>query len=201
MLTGVAIDYPEILVKLNSKTMSIRDGTQYRSCSGDSFIRASRGFTFIELLIVIAIAGILSALAAPSFSSFLKREKISAVSDEFVSAIHVVRSAAIRSGVPVILCASGDGSSCGGQWSDGWFAFKDDDRDAAPAATEQVVLRRKSESSGPEISVSALNGGSVSAVRFNYRGAPDSALSVVVTLGSESHSISVSSFGKPRHNE
>lgn len=201
MLTGVAIDYPEILVKINRKTMSIRGGKQSRNCSGDSFIRAARGFTFIELLIVIAIAGILAALAAPSFSSFLKREKILAVSDELVSAIQVVRSAAIRSGVPVILCASGDGNSCGGQWSDGWFAFKDDDRDASPAATEQVVLRRKSQSSGPQISVSSLNGGSVNAVRFNYRGAPDSALSVLVTLDSESRSISVSPFGKPRHNE
>ncbi len=167
----------------------------------DPPVIAERGFTFLELLVVIAIAGILVGLAVPSFNTFMERERLSALSNEFVSAVYVVRSAAIKSGVPVVLCASDDGSSCGSQWNDGWLAFVDDDRDASPGATELVVLRQSGDANASQISVDSVSGDSLNAVRFNYRGAPDVALSVTVTSGSLSHSITVTHFGKPRHND
>lgn len=155
----------------------------------------------IELLVVIGIAGILVALAMPSFSLFLDRQKISTLTEEFSSSVIVARSAAIKSGIPVILCASSDGSSCGVQWDDGWIAFRDDDRDAVFDVAEPIVLMQDSASSNAGISVVSLAGDDVNAVGFNYRGAPDSALSVSVSRGEQSQLMSISPFGKTRHHD
>ena len=45
-------------------------------------ISAKSGFTLIELLIVIAIVGILSALAIPSFSAYVERAKVARAVEE-----------------------------------------------------------------------------------------------------------------------
>ncbi len=39
------------------------------------------GFTLLELMIIVAILGILTALAAPSFTSLLERRKIIAAAE------------------------------------------------------------------------------------------------------------------------
>jgi len=51
--------------------------------------KAQKGFTLIELMIVIAIIGILASVALPAYQTYVKKAKFS----EVVSATSVIRSA------------------------------------------------------------------------------------------------------------
>lgn len=54
------------------------------------------GFTLLELMIIVAILGILTALAAPSFTSLLERRKIIASAEAIQSDLRWARGEAIK---------------------------------------------------------------------------------------------------------
>lgn len=95
----------------------------------------ARGFTLFELMIVLSIAAILSALAVPAMHSFLQtQEQISAVTN-LVTELNYARNEAIKEDVPVTganctgtgvcLCASANGTTCdpAGNWNNGWIVY------------------------------------------------------------------------------
>ena len=84
------------------------------------------GFTFTELMVVIAIMSILLSFAAPSFQSLIAQSRLTTVSTQLRSALLIARSEAIKSNRQVTVCASEDQSSCSnGSWSSGSIAFID----------------------------------------------------------------------------
>lgn len=54
------------------------------------------GFTLIELLIVVSIAGILAAIAIPSFNSLMEKQRVNNAGFELYSILSLARSEAIK---------------------------------------------------------------------------------------------------------
>ncbi|MFP8833476.1 Tfp pilus assembly protein FimT/FimU [Hydrogenophaga sp. XSHU_21] len=83
--------------------------------------RRAAGFTLVELMVVVALLGILLGLAAPSFSGALQRQRERSTAQELHDALELGRAEAIRLGRPVVVrriepCA---GNIVGGMWQCG----------------------------------------------------------------------------------
>lgn len=74
----------------------------------------SQGFTLIEILVVIAMVGILSAIAAPRFLAYLNRAKVNGALTQVKGALQEAQREAIRKSEPctVTLSASSVTGPC-----------------------------------------------------------------------------------------
>ena len=70
-------------------------------------LRAARGFTLVELMIVVVIAAVLAGLAVPSFQSLLVNMEVRSVSFELVSQLVFARSEALKRNANVQVLAIG----------------------------------------------------------------------------------------------
>lgn len=88
-----------------------------------------KGFTLLELLITIAIAGILIGIGVPSFGSMMAESRISAQYNALVGSLYHARSEAIKGAADVTVCPKNaiDSNACGGpnDWENGWIVFID----------------------------------------------------------------------------
>ena len=89
------------------------------------------GFTLLELMIVVAIAGIVMAIGVPSFQSITTNNRIAANTNEFITALNLARSEAVKRGAAVSVCKSADGATCttSGDWDQGWIVIVVGDTD------------------------------------------------------------------------
>lgn len=98
-----------------------------------------KGMTLIELMITLAIAGILIASAAPSMREFIQNNRSAAQINELQATLNLGRSEAIKRNSSVTICRSSDGGSCAGNWQDGWIVFTDADSDGVVDAGDEVL--------------------------------------------------------------
>lgn len=85
--------------------------------------RYMKGFTLVELIVIIAIATILFGMGIPSFRSMMQNTRLATQANAFVSDLNLARSEAVKRGEPVALCKSANGSTCvtTGTWQQGWI--------------------------------------------------------------------------------
>lgn len=89
---------------------------------------AERGFSLLEVMVVVAILAILAALAGPSFTPMIERWRVRDATESLQSTLYYARSEAIKRGGNVVIKTT-DGAN----WNSGWSVFYDTNNDAAQA--------------------------------------------------------------------
>jgi type IV fimbrial biogenesis protein FimT len=97
----------------------------------------ARGFSLIELIVVMAIAAVLLGIGVPNLSQYIVSSRLSGASNEFFTALNVARSEAVRRGVQVTLMTNAAANSR--DWTSGWTMFVDSNRDGTLNAGEEVL--------------------------------------------------------------
>ena len=72
----------------------------------------ARGFTLIELMVMVAVLGILAVIAVPSMTAMVNSSRLRGATGELIATLQMARSEAIRRNARVTVCASNDGSTC-----------------------------------------------------------------------------------------
>jgi type IV fimbrial biogenesis protein FimT len=106
--------------------------------------RRSSGFTMLELVIVIAIVGVLIGLGVPSFKYVTTANRIASEVNGLLGDMQFARAEAIKEGQTVVVCVSSNGTSCStNPWNNGWIVCSDPANDGSCDAGEPIYRVQK----------------------------------------------------------
>jgi len=164
-----------------------------------------RGFTLVEMLVVLAVGSILLAIAIPSYAFLVNTSRLAAVTNDLVTALHLARSEAIKRGVRVTVCKTSDAMAASpacsttANWHDGWLVFVDGGTSGEIDGDDTLIRVREQVSGGAVITsinysryISYLPGGGSQGSSGLANG------SLKICRGSIQRNIIVNRTGRPR---
>jgi len=158
------------------------------------------GFTLIEILMVLALLGVMLAAGMPSFMAFITKTRVSGATNEFLGDVSYARSAAATRQVEVAICVSTNQTSCttGNAWERGRIIFIDTNADGAVSAGE-TVLRVSQPTTAT--TVAATGFGSTDILRFRPQGGlrppTQGSFKLCPSSGTEGRMLSIATTGRP----
>ncbi len=102
-----------------------------------------RGFTLMELMIVLALAAVILAIGAPNFREFRQNNRLTAAANDFLASVQLARTEAVKRQTAVSICPSDDPASPSASCTTGeftrWIVFEDTDGDCERSADEPLI--------------------------------------------------------------
>jgi type IV fimbrial biogenesis protein FimT len=152
----------------------------------------TRGFSLIELMVVLGVVAVILVIAAPGYSVLTFRTKIKSHANELVTGAYLARSEAIKRNVPMTMCISTDGTTCagGGDWDAGWIIISPDN----------LVIKHRAAVDG---NVKLFELSSIDTVTFGPSGVTSTAATFkicqqVPEQGIEERKVTIAATGRPR---
>lgn len=152
-------------------TIPISLDTPSRAGFALRFAQRQHGMTIVEVMIVLAIAGILAAIGVPGFVDLIRTKNLVAAASDLKSDLTFARSEAVKRNRRVLVCPAGTAANtCGTStdWSVGWLVCVDSDANGvcdAATTTAPNPLRLQAAIAQPT-TVTGPNG----AIRFSGGG-------------------------------
>jgi type IV fimbrial biogenesis protein FimT len=156
------------------------------------------GFTLVELMITLAVGIIILAAGIPAFTSMMTSNQATATANEFIGALRLARSEAVKRGDGVTVCAStADHTACNDDhWENGWLVFTDPDNDRLYSVTDTLIRIWQAPEGGIVFNNAPANG-----IRFLASGALSGSVSdfdfkLAHCSGNQARTISISRMGR-----
>ena len=164
-----------------------------------------RGFSLVELLLVVAVLGVFLAVTGPLVTRLVSSSKLTTASNAFLYSIYLARSEAIKRKGRVSLCKSENGLSCSvtGGWEQGWIVFDDNDSNGQRDLDEAILERVQSLSSNLRLTgnlpvsryVSYVASGGTKLIGGGFQAGT---VTVCSSSSAEARQIIVNATGRPR---
>jgi type IV fimbrial biogenesis protein FimT len=108
-----------------------------------------KGFSLVELIITLTIAGILIAAATPALRNFIFDQRLTSQANDFIADLNFARSEAIKRATNVSVCKQGGSLSSplcnpSANWHAGRIVFVDSDGDSTIDGGETILRVRES---------------------------------------------------------
>ncbi len=101
------------------------------------------GFTITEVLITVAVVGIMVSMAMPALNGYVENGQLKANTNDLYASLLLARSEAVTRNSRVSLCKIDPSTptSCDNSesWESGWISFEDTDADGVRDAGETIL--------------------------------------------------------------
>ena len=160
------------------------------------------GLSLIELVSTISIIAVVNALAGPTLGDAIRRNQLQMQADRFLTTLNLARSEAVKRNLPVSICRSSNGTSCTGDWEDGWIVFTNADRDNTVDTDDEVIRIYEEITDGHALAGSLDTGALTYFADGSYANGSDTiAICAVGENLAEGYTLTVNRVGRPRSSK
>lgn len=154
------------------------------------------GFTIIELMVTVTLLSVVLVLALPGFQSFIQNNRVATQANNFITALTLARSEALKRGTNVSVCASSDQATCTGAWNQGWIVFTDNATGSNAPAINTVIQAFEALDGNPSLTEAS----NATFVRYQSSGLVSAARAFTLTIsnctGDQQRTINVTATGQ-----